>query len=207
MHISEGILSAPVLVGGAIAAAAGLSIGLRRVRQENLCEIALLSSAFFIASLVHVPVMGANAHLILNGLLGLVLGWAAFPAVFVALLLQATMFQFGGITTLGLNTFILAAPAVVVSVLFSALSRSNNIRTASLAGAAAGAMAIMLSAALASLALYWGGEGETFLQLSKVLFAVHVPIMVTEGLICGFAVSFLRQVYPRLLKVAYVPEA
>ena len=46
----------------------------------------------------------SSAHLILNGLLGVVLGWAAFPVIFVALLLQAVLFQFGGFTVLGVNT-------------------------------------------------------------------------------------------------------
>ena len=44
-------------------------------------------------------------HLILNGLLGMLLGWAAFPSIFVALMLQAILFQYGGITVLGVNTF------------------------------------------------------------------------------------------------------
>ena len=30
-----------------------------------------------------------------------ILGWAAFPAFLVALFLQAVLFQFGGLTTLG----------------------------------------------------------------------------------------------------------
>ena len=38
----------------------------------------LLGAAFFVASLIHVPIGFSSAHLILNGLLGVVLGWAAF---------------------------------------------------------------------------------------------------------------------------------
>ena len=35
-------------------------------------------------------------HLVLNGLMGLLLGWLAVPAILVALFLQALLFQFGG---------------------------------------------------------------------------------------------------------------
>ena len=41
--------------------------------------------------------------LVLNGLMGLMLGWAALPAVFTALLLQAVFFGHGGYTTLGVR--------------------------------------------------------------------------------------------------------
>jgi len=70
MHISEGILSAPVLLTGAALAVAGVAVGLKRLPPERMPQAAILSSAFFVASLVHVPVGFTSAHLILNGLLG-----------------------------------------------------------------------------------------------------------------------------------------
>ena len=51
MHISEGVLSAPVLISGAALAAAGTALGLRRLDLESIMPTALLSSAFFVASL------------------------------------------------------------------------------------------------------------------------------------------------------------
>ena len=121
MHISEGVLSAPVLISGAALAAAGVAVGLRRLDPERLMSTAMLAAVFFVGSLVHVPVGLGSAHLILSGLLGMLLGWAAFPAIFTALLLQAVLFQYGGLTTLGVNTVIMAAPAVLCAALFSPL--------------------------------------------------------------------------------------
>jgi cobalt/nickel transport system permease protein len=43
----------------------------------------VLSATFFVASLIHVPVGPSSVHLIMSGLAGLVLGWTAFPALFV----------------------------------------------------------------------------------------------------------------------------
>ncbi len=110
-------MSGPVLGAGAALAVAGLAIGLRTMDYEKLPEVAVLSSVFFIASLIHVPVGVSSAHLILNGISGVLLGWLAFPAIFVGLALQAVLFEFGGLTTLGVNTFNMAFPAVIVGFL------------------------------------------------------------------------------------------
>ena len=118
MHISEGILSGSVLISGAALAAVGTGIGLKKLDYDQIAEAGMLSAAFFVASLIHIPIGPANAHLILNGLVGILLGWAAFPAILVALILQAVLFQFGGITTLGVNTSIMALPAVFCFLIF-----------------------------------------------------------------------------------------
>ena len=86
MHIAEGVLSGPVLAAGFAVTAVGIGIGLKKLDSEQIAETGILAAAFFVASLVHVPVGPANVHLILNGIVGLMLGWAAFPAIAVALL-------------------------------------------------------------------------------------------------------------------------
>ena len=93
MHISEGVLSPAVLGAGAALAVAGLAMGLRKLDYDRLMTVAILAATFFVGSLIHVPIGPSSAHLILNGLVGILLGWAAFPAIFVALLLQAVLFH------------------------------------------------------------------------------------------------------------------
>ncbi|MCK5438235.1 MAG: cobalt transporter CbiM, partial [Desulfobulbaceae bacterium] len=115
MHISEGVLSASVLAGGWALTVIGTTIGLKRVGHDKIMSVAILSSAFFVASLVHLPVGPGSVHLLLNGLMGLILGWACFPAILAALFLQAVFFQFGGIVVLGVNTFNMAVPALLCS--------------------------------------------------------------------------------------------
>ena len=128
MHIAEGILSAPVLIGGAGAALSGTALGLKAVDYERITRVGILSSAFFVASLIHVNIGPSSTHLILNGLVGLMLGWAAFPAILVALILQAFLFQYGGITVLGVNTVIMALPAVICYYAFRPLILVNPTR-------------------------------------------------------------------------------
>ena len=202
MHIYEGILAGTahgreVLLAGAAIGAAGTALGLFKLDYERVPRAAVLSSAFFVASLIHVPLGPTSEHLVLCGLMGLILGWAAFPAILIALLLQAVFFSFGGLTTLGLNTLIMALPAVVCYYLFGRAVRSGNEATVFAVGFAAGATAVLLGAALnaGSLTL----AGKQFREIGMVVAALHVPLAGIEGLVTGSVVVLLRKVRPELL--------
>ncbi|MCF8037428.1 MAG: energy-coupling factor ABC transporter permease, partial [Desulfobacteraceae bacterium] len=67
MHISEGILSLPVLAAGVGFAAAGTGIGLKKLDPDRIPKTGILAAAFFVASLIHVPIGPSSVHLILNG--------------------------------------------------------------------------------------------------------------------------------------------
>ena len=112
MHLSEGVLHTPVLLAGVAFAVVGVAVGLRRLESERLPLTALFAAAFFVAGTIHVPVGIGSVHLILNGMAGLFLGWAVFPAFLIALLLQVLFFSFGGFAVLGVNLCVMALPAV-----------------------------------------------------------------------------------------------
>ena len=112
-HIPDGVLSAPVLMVGAIAATAGLGWATRQLDYDKIPQAAVLSAAFFIASLLTIPVGPSAVHLLLNGLMGVLLGWSAVPALLVALLLQLLFFGYGGLLVLGVNLLNLALPALL----------------------------------------------------------------------------------------------
>jgi cobalt/nickel transport system permease protein len=196
LHISEGILSGPVLASGAALAAVGTGIGLKTLDYDRIARAGILSASFFVASLIHVPIGPSSIHLILNGIVGLLLGWGAVPAILVALLLQGVLFQFGGITTLGVNTVIMAAPAVTVYYLFGPLVRRPG--TLGLAAAfLVGFCAVLFSGGIAAAALVF--TGESFLEVAGLILAAHVPVMIIEGIVTLFCVMFLRKVQPSLL--------
>ena len=198
MHISEGILSPPVLIGGTVLSAAAVVRGLRELDDEDIPRAAVLTAAFFVASLIHVPVGFSSAHLILNGLLGIILGWAAFPSILVALVLQAVIFNFGGLTVMGVNTFLLAAPAVLCRALFVPVLRRSHSRIAfALVGALAGGLAVTLSGLLGAAAIAASGRG--FRPVAGALLAVHLPVIITEALVTAGIVSFLSRVKPGML--------
>ncbi len=196
MHISEGVLSGPVLISGAVVAAAGVYIGLKKLDLDQIAQTGILSAAFFVASLIHVPIGPASIHLILNGVVGLLLGWAAFPAIMAALLLQAMMFQFGGITTLGVNTLIMAVPAVTAYYIFSPLLHREK-RIALLAAFGCGAGSVFMGALLAGASLMF--TEENFMEISAMIIGAHVPVMVVEGFMTAFCIAFLQKVKPEML--------
>jgi len=212
MHIPDGALSLTthggtlaisgpgiaVLSAGAAVAAAGTIIGLRRMDYERVPQVALLSAAFFVVSLVRIPLGPTSVHLVLNGLMGLILGWAAFPAILIALTLQAVLLGYGGLTTLGVNTVTMALPALLCYGLFHRAAHSKREWTVLWGASAAGVVAYVLSALLFGLALL--AVGSEFKAPAQTLVLLHLPVALVEGLVSASAVAFLRKVRPELLE-------
>jgi len=197
MHISEGVLSAPVLIAGAALSVMGVAVGLKKMEYDRLPEVAVLSAVFFMASLMALPIGPVAAHLVLNGLCGLLLGWLAFPAIFVGLTLQSMLFQIGGLTALGVNTFNIAFPAVLLGLLCRRYigNFSATVRYTAEFFAAAGA--IFFSGILVAASLV--ATGESFIPAAKVVLLAHIPVMIAEGVITIFVVEFIRKVRPEML--------
>lgn len=199
MHISEGVLSAPVILAGWTLAAGGVALGLRTLDYERIMTVAIISAAFFVASLIHVPVGPASVHLILNGLLGAILGLAAFPAILIALLLQAVLFQFGGFAILGVNTVDMALPAVICFLIFRPWLRRGG-RWRSVGAFLCGALAVFLSGILTAAALAL--SGDAFLVTAQAILVAHVPIIFIEGILTTIAVGFLAKIRPEMLSLS-----
>jgi cobalt/nickel transport system permease protein len=196
MHISEGVLSVPVLLSGGVLAAAGTAVGLKKLDYERIAQAGMLSATFFVASLIHVPIGPSSVHLILNGIVGLLLGWAAFPVILVALVLQAILFQFGGITSLGVNTVIMAMPAVSVHFLFRGLMHKRP-PIAWTAAFGCGAGSVLGGALLVGAALVF--TEENFFKASLLVVSAHLPVIVIEGIVTAFFVTFIKKVQPTML--------
>ena len=197
MHISEGVLPWQVLAGGAVLTAAGVAVGLKKLDPDRLPQAAVVSAAFFVASLIPFPGPGASVHLVMNGMVGLVLGWTAFPALLVALLLQAVLFSHGGLTVLGVNTLNMALPGVVCYYLFGRRLAGLRPRAAAARGFAAGVLGVGMGCLMLAGCLVTAGEG--FADVAKLVFVAHSPIMLIEGLVTAYAVSFVLKVRPELL--------
>ncbi len=198
MHISEGVLSAPILISAAAIAAVGVVIGVKKMDVEQIPKVAILTSVFYVASLIHIPLGGVSVHLILNGLLGIMLGWMALPAIFIALLLQFLTFSFGGPTSLGINVVIMGTPALISYYLYRIIVHHRWI-SKSVFIFICGASSIFLSGVLLATALFLAGK--EFLLIAKVSIIAHIPLMVVEGMITLFCYRFLEKVKPDLLRL------
>ena len=199
MHLSEGVLHTPVLLSGAALAIAGIAVGLRRLESENLPLTALFAAAFFVAGTIHVPVGIGSVHLILNGMAGLFLGWAVFPAFLIALLLQVIFFSFCGFAVLGVNLCVMAAPAVIVHYLFrSRLQPQMTLKDRLLVGIGAGVIGVGGAGALASFVLMLDG-GKSYLDLVWLLLVSHVPVFILDSIISVGVITSLCKMYPAVL--------
>ena len=143
VHISDGVLTTPWLVGGFALTALLLGLGARRVRDEEIPRIALLTATFFVASLIHIRVGPTSIHLLLGGLVGVLLGPRAALAIFVGLLLQVLLIQHGGYSSLGVNACVMTIPALLSFALFQGLHRLPWIKTPGGRGFVVGLSAVL----------------------------------------------------------------
>ena len=200
MHLSEGVLHTPVLLTGVVLAVVGVAVGLRRLESERLPLTALFAAAFFVAGTIHVPVGIGSVHLILNGMAGLFLGWAVFPAFLIALLLQVLFFSFGGFAVLGVNLCVMALPAVAAHYVLRGYLKSDMGRIAKLfTGLGAGIIGVGGAGALASLVLAIDG-GKHYQDLIALLLLSHLPVFVLDGIISYGVISLLSKMYPSALQ-------
>jgi cobalt/nickel transport system permease protein len=196
MHISDGVFPAPVSIAGFAACFVITAWSIRKSDPEELPKIAVVTSAFFVASLIHVPMGPTSVHLLLPGLVGILLGNGAFVSITLGIVLQSFLFQFGGITAIGANSLMMGIPALAAGWLFRLFKGHTLVRNMMVAALASGACIVMAVSILAGL-LYSGGED--FLGVAKLAVIAHVPVIGIEAAVSAFAVSFLYKVKPELL--------
>ncbi len=211
MHIPDGFLPPHVCLAGYALTGGVTWYSLRQIKhdrytQANIPKASLLTAAFFVASLIHIPIPPTSVHLILNGLMGAVLGYYAFPAILIGLFFQAVMFQHGGMSTLGVNAIILGAPAIAAYHLFRQrehLSAKRQLLT-KVFSFGAGAGALLLSAMMFTLLLVTNISPDMNISVERTAifvslggYAIQAAI---EGIFSVMLISFLEQVKPELLK-------
>lgn len=203
MHIADGIISVPILTISSILAIGGTSIGLKQLEPSKTPLAAMLAAVFFLSGLIHLPIGFGSVHLVMNGLCGILLGWIAFPIMLVVLILQAILFGFGGITTLGLNTLIMALPAIPLFYWLGKDLWTLNKKEIFWRGCLAGILGIFLGSFLMSSAFYLTDQ-KTFQEISGLILLAHLPIMLVESVVTGTILAFLYQVEPQWLQMSTV---
>lgn len=211
MHIPDGILPVAVSIAGYATTGAATYYSLRKINQkenpqEGIPKASLLTSAFFVASWIHIPIPPTSVHLVLNGLLGVVLGYYAFPSILIGLFFQAVLFQHGGLTTLGVNAIVMGIPALLASFIFRLRNfggKESQLRTG-IFGFLAGALGLGIAALFALLLLIYTIPTYLDVEVERAsiyaLALAHLPLMVLEGAFTAMVVLFLQRVKPELLE-------
>lgn len=218
MHIPDGVLPAAVSAAGYVTTGAATWYSLRKINQkenpqEGVPKASLLTAAFFVASWIHIPIPPTSVHLVLNGLLGAILGYYAFPAILIGLFFQAVMFQHGGLTTLGVNATMMGLPALLAYFFFRLRNVVGRKRGADdppsrlwtgVFGFLAGAIGLGLATVIAMTLLVTTVPSHLDVGAERASITAmtlsHVPLMAIEGAFTALVALFLQQVAPGLLE-------
>ncbi len=198
MHIPDGFLSTPVWATLDVVSAPAVAWVARRAQRDTqdhrIPLLGVMGAFVFAAQMVNFPVgPGTSGHLVGGALLTVVLGPAAASLVLTAILvLQALIFQDGGVLALGANVFNMALAGVAAAYfsyrLWGQRSRSGAIF-------AAGALSVMTSACLALGQLLISGVPMTggVLWGSLAWFLINATM---EGAITVAAVRAIERLNP-----------
>lgn len=196
MHISDGILSSDVVITTSIIGVVLLAFSLKNLKNDNIAILSAMSAMFFIASFIHIPLGPTQIHLILLGLIGMLLGSGVFLAILIALLLQATLLGYGGLSSLGANLIIMATPAYIIHLLVK--KGLLNFLSEKLKYFAIGFLAVFLSTILLSVILIFAKDEYFYVALTVI--AANIPAMVIEGLVTLFLINYVKKAMPQLLE-------
>lgn len=169
-------------------------------KLEEMPKLAVMTAAFFVASLIHIPFGPTSVHLIIPELTGAILGPSAFLSIDLGLLLQSLLFQLGGLTALGANALMMGVPALVCGW-FLQKFKGRTASRQTLIGGLAGAGGTVLAALI--LAVLLVTSGEDFFGVAKIALAAHVAVIIIEGAVSALTVGFLAPVKPALLLNAF----
>lgn len=196
MHISDGVLSLEATVVVSAISVIALAKAIKELKNDDISITAVASAMFFIASFIHIPFGVTQIHLILLGVIGILISWSSFVAIFVALLLQALLLGYGGIASLGVNLFIMAMPAVIIYYLYN-MSFVKNLND-KIKFFFVGFLGTFFATLFLTLILYFSKEEYNYVAYS--IFGVNIITMVIEGIVSMFLLLFIKKVYPKILK-------
>jgi len=196
MHISDGVLSLEVTIVVSAISFLFLVKAVKKLKDEEISLTAVASAMFFIASFIHIPFGVTQVHLILLGVIGILISWSSFVAIFVALLLQALLLGYGGIASLGVNLFVMAIPAIIVSYLYKTtfMKQLNDKLKYFLVGF----IGTFFATLFLTMILYFSKDEYNYAALT--IFSVNIITMIIEGIVSMFLLLFIKKVYPKILK-------
>lgn len=203
MHIPDGYLSPAVLGALGAASLAGASAAARKVSgplEELHVPLMGMAGAFvFAAQMINFPVAaGASGHLLGGALLAIALGTAPAVVVMTAILvIQALLFQDGGVLALGANVFNMALAGVAAGGW--AWQAFGGLRRRRMAAFAAGVLSAFVAACLALAELAVSGIRIPGAALSVAL-GIFALTALLEGAITAAVIAALDSVQPGLLE-------
>ncbi len=210
MHIPDGLLPPSVCISS-YAVTGGITwFSLRQINkqkdtQQQIPKASLLTAAFFVASLIHIPIPPFSIHLVLNGLMGIILGYYAFPAILIGLFFQGIFFQHGGLSTLGVNAIIMGIPSLIAFYLWQLrkLPLFNKPLANSILAFLAGGLAVFLSALIFVFITLNNISSDLDINIEKTAILASLVgygiQAIIEGTLTVMIITFLNKVKPEII--------
>lgn len=211
MHIPDGFLDAKTWITTTAVGAAAVSYSLKKTKltisSKQVPMVALIGSFVFAAQMLNFPIAGATSGHFLGGTLTSILfgPWIGSIVMASVLIIQALIFQDGGITVLGAN--ILCTGFIGCFVGYGVYRAGMRL----LAGKGrimitflAAWLSIVAASAGVALLLAWSGTFELGTAL-KAMIGWHVLIGLGEGLITTLVTGYLLERNTSLIRGVTAP--
>ena len=206
MHIPDGFLDLKTVVTTSIVSAGGLGASIYRVKKifkaRVIAIMGVLAALIFALQMINFSIPGGTSgHLLGGALSSIVAGpFAGSIILSVVLIVQALIFNDGGITALGANIFNMAIIGVFSSYLIYYLIRkiSKSKVNFYIAIAAASWFSVVLASFFAALELGISGTYEMAVTM-KAMVLVHMVIGAGEAIITTAIIAFVDRIRPDLI--------
>jgi cobalt/nickel transport system permease protein len=209
VHVPDGIIATGVWVTLDVVAVGGLGVAVKKVEaqldERNVPLMGVLGAFIFAAQMLNFPVgFGASGHIVGGVLAAVVLGpFTGAIVISSVLIIQALLFQDGGLTVLGVNILNMGLISTLLGYpIYRGIHRlggeSDRARYAGVF--AAGWIAVVLSAVALSIELAVSGVAN-FTTILLGLVAIHAIIGLFEGVITVAVLRYVQQVRPDILAV------
>ncbi|MGG6267452.1 cobalt transporter CbiM [Leptolyngbya sp. AN03gr2] len=208
LHIPDGFLNLPVTLLTWIFAIGLIAISLNRVQaeyQERTVPLMGVCAAFvFAAQMINFPIPGGTSgHLLGGTLAGVLLGpWAGSLVMTVVFIVQALLFQDGGITALGANIFNMGLIGTFGGYYLYRSIRNMLGRDSSKSILTASAIAAWISVMVAAIVCAFQLAISGAVPLPVALIAMgfwHLMIGIGEALITVLALSYILKTRPDMI--------
>lgn len=199
MHIPDGFLDVKTCVTTGLLGAGALAYSLRRTRgtlvRAEVPKIALVGAFIFAAQMLNFPISGATSGHFLGGTLAAILFGPSTAIIVMAsvLIIQALVFQDGGLTVLGAN--ILCTGVVGVYAGFGVYRAGLALlkgRASSAVAFIAAWVSIVAASCGVALLLAWSGTFPLDVALAAMA-GWHSLIGIGEGFITAMVVAYLTE--------------
>lgn len=207
MHIPDGFLNLPVSLVTWLFSGSVIALSLSRVQKDyqgrTVPLMGVCAAFIFAAQMINFPIPGGTSgHLLGGTLAGILLGpWAGTLVVAVVFIVQAFLFQDGGITALGANIFNMGVVGTFGGYYLYKIIRLSlglrSWRSMAIATIIAAWSSVVVASSLAALELGLSGTVPLTVAFVAMVFW-HLLIGVGEAVITVMAVSFIWRSRPDL---------